>query len=378
MTDRYAERRDALFQTLDSTVGPVVLPAGRPQRYFTGIPMTVLEDHHGSERSFLVVLSQNSDPAVVAVGIEAGRVNGSGIPGADIYTFDPDEADSPAAAARAAFGAVCDDRGFTGKVAVPFESTRLLDYEALLSRYEWTDVVNLMPTYNLIRETKDDSEAAALRRAGAITDECLEAAFDALAPGVTERDVLQAYQRAAVESDADGWGVTLVASGDRTAEVFASTSDREIQKGDPVLIDTGIVYDGYYTDVTRTVVFGEPSEAYREMYTVVREANRAMRESATAGTRIGDLDQAGWEVITENGFGGPREGSFGHGIGVDPHEPPFIAPDNDDPLEVGHAITVEPGIYRETLGGVRIEDDILVGEDGPEVISSFPRELLVY
>jgi Xaa-Pro aminopeptidase len=169
---------------------------------------------------------------------------------------------------------------------------------------------------------------------------------------------------------------TIVASGPRAALPHARASSRRIRRGEFLLIDFGAVVGGYCADVTRTVVVGRADAAQREIYQTVREANERAAAAVRSGMLGRDADAVARSYIEERGYGEAFGHSLGHGIGLEVHEAPRLARTADAPLPPGAVVTIEPGIYREGWGGVRIEDDVHLGAAGPEVLTAFTHELL--
>jgi Xaa-Pro dipeptidase len=194
---------------------------------------------------------------------------------------------------------------------------------------------------------------------------------------MTEAEVEGILHKAVIDSEADSLGVVIVASGPNTAKPHTNTSDRTIEHGDPLLIDAGVIYEGYYSDITRTFAVGEASDEFREIYDVVQEAAASARDAVVEGVPLQEIDRASRTVIEDAGYGDDYPHRVGHGLGLEGHEPPYLVEGNDQPLDVGHAFTVEPGIYVEGFAGVRVEDDMVLTEDGPEVLTAFPRDLQV-
>jgi Xaa-Pro dipeptidase len=194
---------------------------------------------------------------------------------------------------------------------------------------------------------------------------------------MTEAEVLADLRKRALDSEAEAFGIGIVTSGPRTAMPHTSTSDREIEDGDPLMIDAGVLIEGYYSDITRTFAVGEPPAEWADIYEVVREAARAGREAVAPGVALQEADRAARSVIEEAGYGDAFTHRLGHGLGLEGHEPPYLVEGNEAPFEVGHAFTVEPGVYVEGLGGVRVEDDVVLTDDGLEVLTKTPRELRI-
>lgn len=170
---------------------------------------------------------------------------------------------------------------------------------------------------------------------------------------------------------------TMVLTGAKTADPHGSPGLTEIMPGDFVLFDLGVVLDGYCSDITRTVAFKKINDEQRRIYETVLGAQHAALAICNAGTRIGDIDQAARNFITNAGYGEYFPHRIGHGLGIDVHEFPSMSENNNDLLQEGTVFTVEPGIYIPNVGGVRIEDDIVVTKDGYTSLTSYPKELII-
>jgi Xaa-Pro dipeptidase len=167
----------------------------------------------------------------------------------------------------------------------------------------------------------------------------------------------------------------IVSSGPNGANPHASPSDRKLQAGDLLVIDWGATYSGYVSDITRTFAIGPVDEEYRHIHDIVVQANAAGRRTARPGIPSGEVDRAARNVIEQAGYGKYFTHRTGHGLGMEGHEHPYIYAENERPLEAGMAFTVEPGIYLPGRNGVRIEDDVVITENGAESLSDFSREL---
>lgn len=359
-----SERSKHLLETVPEAVDAVVLSPGETLRYFTELVM------HKSERPTLVILSREDRPAAVLPKLETDRARGA-LPDADFYTYG--EATDPVVSAREAFEQLAVDRGFEGPFGAEFRSTRLLESSVFVP--ETAEVVDVSDAISTLRTRKDDDEIEKLRTAVEIVEEIIEAALNEIEPGMTEQDIVKRIQRRVVDSNADTFGLGMVTAGERTAYPHANTSARAIKKNEPVMIDAGVVYEGYHSDITRTVAVGDPGEEFRDLYEVVKEAAAVARETVAPGVEAQAVDRAAREVIEEAGYGEYFPHRVGHGIGLEGHEPPYLVEGNDSTLKLGHAVTIEPGVYVPDLGGVRIEDDVVVDEEGADVLSTSTRDL---
>jgi Xaa-Pro aminopeptidase len=179
------------------------------------------------------------------------------------------------------------------------------------------------------------------------------------------------------ECGADGLAFEIdIAAGPTGASPHALPGDRVVQEGDLVLVDAGAIVDGYCSDCTRTFAVGEVSDSLRAVYEVVREAQQAGIDAVRAGVEGREVDAAARAVITDAGYGENFGHGLGHGLGLLVHEAPALRPEWEEVLAAGNVVTVEPGIYLSGVAGVRIEDLVIVIEDGCEVLTSFPKELL--
>jgi Xaa-Pro aminopeptidase len=194
--------------------------------------------------------------------------------------------------------------------------------------------------------------------------------------GITELEVAEIWL-AAIRASGHAPSFDLaVGSGPNGANPHHTNGTRQLQSGDLVVLDGGVFVDGYASDITRTIAVGQPNAEAVRIYELVREANAAGRAACTAGTTGEAIDQAARAIIEAGGYGPQFIHRTGHGLGIEIHEPPFIVGGSHEPLRPGTTFTVEPGIYLPGVVGVRIEDDMVITEDGAESLTSFPRELL--
>ncbi|HTE74607.1 MAG TPA: aminopeptidase P family protein [Actinomycetes bacterium] len=230
-----------------------------------------------------------------------------------------------------------------------------------------------------LRTVKDEDELALLREACAISDRALAETLGSVAPGQTEREVARALDAAMVELGADGPAFdTIVASGPNSAVPHHRPTEREIVRGDLLKIDFGALYGGYHADCTRTVVVGREPEAWqREIYDVVRAAQRAGRHALAVGADVRDVDATARRVVADAGYGEAFPHGLGHGVGLEIHEAPLLGYAATGRLAARTPVTVEPGVYLPGRGGVRIEDTLVVGDGEPELLTTTPKDLLV-
>lgn len=261
-----------------------------------------------------------------------------------------------------------------------FESD-FLTYASYSNFKEKVPGVEWVPTEGIIeklRQVKDSHEIDILRTAARIADAAFTHILDFLRPGLTEREValeLEVFMR---KNGAQGPSFdTIVASGVRSSLPHGVATDKVIEAGDFVKMDFGAQFQGYCSDITRTVVLGQPSERQREIYQIVQEAQQKALDGLHAGMTGKVADALARDLIEARGYGENFGHSLGHGIGLYIHESPRLSKVSEDVLEPGHVVTVEPGIYVAGFGGVRIEDDVVILEDGIDILTHSTKELLI-
>ncbi len=237
----------------------------------------------------------------------------------------------------------------------------------------------LVPVVGVVercRRTKDEPEIARLERACAIADQALAEVAPTLAGGLTEAQVRNRLEMSMREFGADGPSYeTIVATGPLNAPLpHHRPTDTRIERGHTVIIDVGALVDGYHSDMTRSFVIGEPSALQREVYEVVLEAQLAGVAAVQPGTRTDELDAVCRGIITQAGFGEWFVHGTGHGVGLLIHEDPFVNSAGGWVLQEGDVVTVEPGVYRDDFGGVRVEDLVVVTSAGSRVLTRSPKD----
>ncbi len=228
-----------------------------------------------------------------------------------------------------------------------------------------------------MRAVKDAEEIELMRAAQAITDEAFQHMLGFIRPGLTEKEIKLELENHMYAHGADGLAFTsIVASGPNTANPHAISSDRVVEKGDFVLMDYGARYRDYDSDMTRTVVVGEPSAEQRAIYDLVQRTHEECVRAIHGGVDGSDIHNLSVKIISEAGYGAYYGHGLGHGVGIDIHELPNFGRKSNI-VETGAVITVEPGVYLPGVGGVRLEDYGVVTEDGFDPFTASPHELQV-
>ena len=262
---------------------------------------------------------------------------------------------------------------------VGFESQHLTVSELETWKNAVTDV-DWCPTtgrVEALRAIKSEAEIDTLRRAVQVADQALERARKDIHPGVTEREVVWSLKTAMHDiGDSEPSFEIIVASGLSSAKPHARAGDTEIPIGVPIVIDMGALVDGYRSDMTRTLVLGEPDETFLKVYPVVLDALDTAEKGILPGITGKEGDALARDLISDAGYGDQFGHGLGHSLGLAIHESPrlsFLA--NDDPLLANTMMTVEPGIYLPEWGGIRIEDLVVIRESGVEILTETPKRL---
>ncbi|MGW4833476.1 M24 family metallopeptidase [Amycolatopsis japonica] len=277
-----------------------------------------------------------------------------------------------------AYELVADRLGKPGRVAVSdfTPALHVLAFRGALGDAEQTLAG---PIVRELRMRKDAAEIQALRDAGAAIDRVHARVHEWLRPGRTEAEVGADITAAIVEEGHTHADFVIVGSGPNGASPHHDVSERVIERGDVVVVDIGgPIAEGYNSDSTRTYAVGEPRDAdVAETYAVLQRAQKAAVDAVRPGATAESIDAAARDIIAEAGYGEYFIHRTGHGIGLDVHEEPYIIKGNALPLEPGMAFSVEPGIYQPGRWGARIEDIVVVTEDGVESVNRRPHDLIV-
>jgi Xaa-Pro dipeptidase len=238
-------------------------------------------------------------------------------------------------------------------------------------------LIDVGPELRRLRLIKTDDEIEKLVRAAAITDAVTDVVIGRLRPGQTELAVAVMLGSAIGELGGMPAFESLVQSGPNSALPHLDPTSRKLSAGDFVLLDFGAAFDGYRADTTRMAVVGEPSDRHRSIHHLVLEAHDAAIEAVRAGATSGAIDAAARQVIDAAGMGERFIHRVGHGLGLEAHEDPSLDPGSATVLEAGMVFTIEPGVYIPGFGGVRIEDDVVVEQDGCRVLTKADRSLRI-
>ncbi len=240
---------------------------------------------------------------------------------------------------------------------------------------EWYEMSGVVEE---IRAVKVEQEVISIGKACSIADRALEAVLPYVVPGVTEAHVANELEYLMKKFGSETVSFeTIVAFGSHSSLPHAVPGDRTAEAGDFVLIDFGAVVDGYHSDTTRTFVLGEASDKQREMYDATLEAQLAAVSGARPGMNGSEVHEIAREVLDRHGLAETFGHGLGHGVGLEVHERPIVSPAGKESLEPMNVFTIEPGVYIPGVGGVRIEDTIVMRDDGVEMLTSFPKELRV-
>ncbi len=382
-----ASRIGVLQQTLSREgLECAFLVPGPNLYYLTGLKLQAFE------RVILGIVPPTGNPAFVVPQLEADKVRAhisTRFPACAVMAYADDA--GPLDAVRQALSTLGAGLDAPRKPEIPqaigaeFLHMRLLDRDIIERAIDRADgptslcqpsaFRDLGPIMARMRAVKDASELAALQRAAQIVDIGIAAARSAIAQGVTEREVAATIEGAMLAAGADSIPFNAVLAGPNSALPHGETSDYAMRDGDMVICDIGATYRGYNGDITRTFSVGRPTPQMAGVYKAVYDANRAACRAASPKVTGEQLDSTARDVIARAGFGEYFTHRTGHGLGLEIHEEPYIVKGAKDPLEPGMVFTVEPGVYIPGVGGVRIEDDLALTDDGCRVLTTFPREL---
>ena len=363
---KYAERQEKLRNI--GGADAVALVPGANLVYFTGLHF------HLSERPSIALFTPGGEVAFIIPELELPQLTARPDLAARTFVWTDE------GGFEGTFGEAVTALGLRGgTLGVDGMTMRVSEWLAFKRVDETLRVKPVERELIAIRAKKTAEEVDAMRRAVRLSEEALGTLLKEIEPGMTERAVAAQLSELlrAHGSEGEAFG-TLVQTGPNSALPHGGVSDRALREGEFLLIDFGGKVDGYPADITRTFCLGSPSEEMVKIHDAVLRANRAAVGAAGPGVPMGEVDRAARKVIEASGYGPLFIHRTGHGLGLEIHEPiPQIAAGVADLLEPGMVFTIEPGVYVPGLGGVRIEDDVVVTETGIEVLTGFARDLII-
>jgi Xaa-Pro aminopeptidase len=358
VTDRIGRLRDVVA-ALGAEAAIVTHPANR--RYFSGFPDN---DHAPDESSGVLLVTERE--AILYTGA-------TNLPWAESAKRGGVSVQSWTSPWPVFLGQQLQERGIH-RAAIEDRALTVADHTAIQDTAAAVALLPVGNAFHLLRATKDDEEVATIRRAARITDRALAAATAGLQAGVSERELAWRIDRAMRDLGADSPGFpTIVAAGPHAARPHHDPTERPIEAGEPVIIDMGAMVDGYTADLTRTLCLGDPPPEFRARYNTVLAAETAALAGVRPGMRGKDADAIARDALASAGFGEQFVHGLGHGVGLNVHEYPSLGAKSEDVLQPGQVLTIEPGIYVEGWGGIRIEDLCVMTPAGLDVLSAAPK-----
>jgi Xaa-Pro aminopeptidase len=353
----------------------LLIGQGSDLRYLTG------HGAHPMERLTMLVLPAEGGAALVAPRLEAMAASASAAGAAGLVAVVPwDETDDPYAIVAGRLGAAGPDRATRLLVDPGLWAQHLLALQHALPGRVFGLASEV--TRNL-RIIKAPDEISRLRAAAHAADRVIEQVARGPLVGRTESDVAREIGERLVAEGHEVAMFAIVASGPNSASPHHAATDRVIEPGEPIVLDIGGTFDAYHSDTTRTIwvtggdAGGGPDDEFRMIYHLVQRANAEATAAVRPGAACEQLDEVARRVIREGGYSEAFIHRLGHGIGLDGHEDPYLVADSGDVLGEGMAFSIEPGIYLQSRYGVRIEDIVVCGVNGPDVLNESSRDLLV-
>ncbi|MEK4356410.1 Xaa-Pro peptidase family protein [Paenibacillus sp. FSL M7-1455] len=331
--------------------------------YLTGFA----SDPH--ERFLGLLLVRGEEPTLIVPALDAEAANAASTV-KNIVTHS--DTDNPYALLQRLF------KGSIGTLGIEKEQLTVARYEELSAAVSAKQYADIGPLLRGMRVNKSPEEIKRMKHAMELIEEVLRQGLKSVKTGVTEIEIVAELEYLMKKLGAQGPSFeTMVLSGPKTALPHGTPGDRKIQHGDLLMFDMGVYADGYASDITRTFAVGDISPELKKIYNAVLEANLQGIQAIKPGVTLASVDKAARDAIENAGYGPYFLHRLGHGLGMDVHEYPSVHGNNADLVQPGMVFTVEPGVYVAGLGGVRIEDDIFVTDNGVEVLTSYPKELTI-
>ena len=351
---------------LDNGLDGIAMVPGPNMYYVSGI------QSHLSERPFVLLILTDDDPAIIVPALEAEKAEAAGIPSDHIFAWYDDEGYTGAFQQACAWLELSDYL-----LGVESLHMRVLELEILHRYAPGLQTVHAEPIMAELRMVKDDKEIAAMEKAIKVAETAMHTLHPRIKVGMTEKEIASQLTLELFNAGADSIAFgPIVCAGPNSASPHAVPTNRPIKRGDLLLIDWGVYVDGYPSDITRTFAVGHISPELRKIYDTVKEANQKGTAAARPRATGQDVDRAARAIVKKAGYEQHFIHRTGHGLGLEMHEPPYMAEGDTHALEKGNVFTVEPGIYLHGKGGVRIEDNVVISAYGNRILTSFPRHLM--
>ena len=276
--------------------------------------------------------------------------------------------------------AAAEKKIFSSVKKIGFEKDRLTiaEFETLQKNLSRKKLIAVSGIVEDLRAVKDEYEIVTVKHAFDISDKVFQTIIGIIKPGLTEleisAEISYLHKKYGAQNDAFD---TIVVSGERGSLPHGTATSKKICSGEFVTLDFGCVVDGYHSDMTRTICLGKPSSEMKKVYNIVLDAQQKASDAVRSGVASKKIDLTARKYIHTKGYGKYFGHSLGHGVGLEIHELPRVAPKSTEKLSAGNVITIEPGIYIPNQFGVRIEDAVVVREQGSEVLTSSPKELIM-
>lgn len=345
----------------------MALNPGPSLRYLTGL------NFHLMERPLVFLVGKSGQVKVILPELE--RAKAANLPfDAEIIPFGDDPLTWNSVYKQALF----EISGNSLRIGVEPTRLRFLELELLRQALPEAKIVDGSAALAELRMRKGSEELKAMQQAAIIAQNALLNTLETVKPGRSELEIaaelmVQLFREG---SEAELPFAPIVSTGPNTANPHASPTDRVLQEGDMLLIDWGASFAGTFSDITRSFFCGDPNNEMKRIASLVEKANAAARLGGRAGMPAGEVDRLARDVITEAGYGDYFTHRTGHGLGMEAHEPPYIYQGNPLILESGMVFTIEPGVYLPGKYGVRIEDDVVVEDEGLRSLTDLPRKVM--
>jgi len=270
-----------------------------------------------------------------------------------------------------------EEKGYADRTIAVEDTMWFIAFDKIYQTFKDARFIKASGIVGELRKYKTADEADKMRKSSELADKALSRTIPLIRPGMKEtevRDILEAELK--LQGLSEPSFETIIGSGPNSALPHYTAGERILQPGDSIVIDFGGIYQGYCSDMTRTIVLGKATQEYREVYETVKEGQRKAVEAVKPGMKASDIDAAARNYIAEKGYGDYFIHRTGHGIGLEVHEEPYISNMSDTILQPGMVFSIEPGVYLPGKFGVRIEDLVMVTETGAEVLNKYTKELI--